>query len=187
MELSFQGNHGADGSSGTDGYCGNPGQDGGNGYDGNPGQDGEYAPHIDIIMTRIGDKISTHIINGDDIQKYLHPIHCTLLINTSGGNGGDGGYGGSGGARGKADANGNCGSNGQSGNRGIAGRGGHGGDIRIYSDMIILDLANIIIPMNHGGRAGNGYYQAQDGRKGNIEYIIISKLGIDEMLAELRD
>jgi hypothetical protein len=184
FKVAFIGRNGSDGSSGIDGSCGDLGEDGEDGGWGYDGDDGQAGSDVHLIISKVQNKIIVQIFQEGSFNEYLLPIYCTFLANITGGNGGDGGSGGSGGSGGDADAEGNCGSDGDDGYSGTGGSGGNGGNIKVYSDMLILDLANIIIPITSGGKGGSGYNSPQNGRKGSVEYIILNTSEIEDMLEQ---
>ena len=187
FELSFNGRRGRRGESGSSGYDGNEGEDGGDGEDGYQGKAGEHGHNIELLIVKNQDQLSISVFARDSVTEYLLPLACKFTINTLGGKGGPGGYGGSGGSGGGEDADGNCGSSGSSGDDGPGGRGGNGGDVKIFSDLAILNLASIVNVNNECGSGGDGYSDGPNGKKGAVEYIILTSEEVANMKSALVD
>ena len=183
--FSFTINHsgfdGTNGFDGYDGYDGDDGEDGGNGGDGDDGENGGDGNNIEILVRNDG--LNTLKILVFDDQNYLYEYlgykNSTIIINCNGGNGGDGGSGGDAGTGGGEDEDGHCGSDGIDGSRGNGGLGGNGGNVKIFTDLGLQQLAFTFEIKNSGGEGGSGLKNGSNGKKGTIEYSILSTSKIE--------
>ncbi|NNJ56615.1 MAG: hypothetical protein HKP14_10795 [Bacteroidia bacterium] len=182
LSINGNGSNGIDGSDGSDGYDGDDGEDGSGGDDGYDGSNGQNGNAIEVLVRNISqDKIQLIVFYQDQEITYYLSKNALINIQANGGIGGDGGTGGDGGDGGGPNDLGVCGSDGSDGSDGCGGNGGNGGNIKIFTDMSIKQTAYIFTIKNNGGSGGSGYSAGEVGKKGMIEFTVLSSKEIEKL------